>query len=58
MQTIAERNPVYRKEHAKLRGVVPERLHEGPGRWQVSLFSAGEKPKELAQLYVDDATGR
>src|SRR3954470_550898 len=57
VQRIAERNPVYRKEHAKYRGSYPNVYTKGPGRWQVSLFSAGKKPKELAQLYVDDQTG-
>jgi hypothetical protein len=31
---------------------------KGPGRWQVSWFSAGAHQKELAQAYVDDASGR
>src|SRR4051794_4442721 len=57
VQRIAERNPVYRAEHAKHRGSFPNVYPKGPGRWQVSLFSAGKKPKELAQLYVDDQTG-
>src|SRR3954452_23854694 len=57
VQRIAERNGVYRKEHAKYRGSYPNVYTKGPGRWQVSLFSAGKKPKELAQLYVDDRTG-
>src|SRR3954462_731515 len=57
VQRIAERNPVYRREHAKHRGSYPNVYTKGPGRWQVSLFSAGKKPKELAQLYVDDRTG-
>src|SRR4051812_23710831 len=57
VQRIAERNPVYRAEHAKHRGAFPNVYPKGPGRWQVSLFSAGKKPKELAQLYVDDQTG-
>jgi hypothetical protein len=57
VQAIAERNPVYKKEHAKYRGSYPNVYTKGPGRWQVSLFSAGKKPKELAQLYVDDQTG-
>jgi glycosyl transferase family 87 len=56
-QRIAERNPVYRAEHAKYRGSYPNVYTKGPGRWQVSLFSAGKKSKELAQLYVDDQTG-
>src|SRR4051794_27050675 len=57
VQRIAERNPVYRREHAKHRGSCPNVYAKGPGRWQVSLFSAAKKPKELAQLYVDDQTG-
>src|SRR3954463_9791149 len=57
VQKIAERTPVYRKEHAKHRGSYPNVYTKGPGRWQVSLWSAGKKPKELAQLYVDDQTG-
>src|SRR4051812_2466155 len=57
VQRIAERNPVYRREHAKHRGSYPNVYTKGPGRWQVSLFSAAKKPKELAQLYVDDRTG-
>ena len=31
---------------------------KGPGRWQVSWFTPGPKGKELAQVYVDDASGR
>ena len=31
---------------------------KGPGRWQVSWFSAGAKQKELLQVYIDDATGK
>jgi hypothetical protein len=57
VQKIAERNPVYVKEHRKHKGSFPNVYTKGPGRWQVSLWSAGKKPKELAQLYVDDQTG-
>src|SRR5690349_21496789 len=57
VQKIAERNPVYIKEHRKHKGSFPNVYTKGPGRWQVSLWSAGKKPKELAQLYVDDQTG-
>jgi hypothetical protein len=57
VQRIAERNPVYIKERAKHRGSYPNVYTKGPGRWQVSLWSADKKPKELAQLYVDDQTG-
>jgi hypothetical protein len=58
VQRIAERNPVYRAELAKHRGAYPNVYTKGPGRWQVSMFSRDKQPKELAQLYVDDATGR
>src|SRR3954449_901841 len=57
VEKIAERNPVYVKEHRKHRGSYPNVYTKGPGRWQGSLWSAGKKPKELAQLYVDDQTG-
>src|SRR3954468_5032729 len=57
VEKIAERNPVYVNEHRKHRGSYPNVYTKGPGRWQVSLWSAGKKPKELAQLYVDDQTG-
>ena len=36
---------------------TPNVYTKGPGRWQVSLWSAGKAPKELAQIYVDDQTG-
>src|SRR4029078_9288487 len=58
VQKIAERNPVYRTEHAKCRGSFPNVYTKGPGRWQVSLFSAGGKPKGLAPLCAHDGTGR
>jgi hypothetical protein len=35
----------------------PYEYTKGPGRWQVSWFSPGPNGKELAQVYVDDATG-
>jgi Glycosyltransferase family 87 len=57
VQRIAERDPTYRAEHAKHPGSFPNVYTKGPGRWQVSLFSKAKKPKELAQLYVDDASG-
>jgi hypothetical protein len=57
VQAIAERNPTYIAEHRKHPGSYPNVYTKGPGRWQVSLFSRDKKPKELGQLYVDDATG-
>src|SRR3954467_6030893 len=57
VQAIAQRNPTYIAEHRKHTGSYPSVYTKGPGRWQVSLFSKAKKPKELAQLYVDDASG-
>ena len=49
------------EDHAELRR-HPERrslrVHQGPGRWQVSWFSTGHRASELAQVYVDDASGK
>ncbi len=30
---------------------------KGPGQWQVSWFSSGKNQVELAQVYIDDASG-
>jgi hypothetical protein len=43
------------KRHPK---AIPYEYTKGPGRWQVSWFSAGPKQTELAQVYVDDYTGK
>src|SRR3954454_14483701 len=57
VQAIAQRNPTYIAEHRKPTRSYPNVHTKGPGRWQVSLFSRDKTPKELAQLYVDDASG-
>jgi hypothetical protein len=36
---------------------TPYEYTKGPGQWQVSWFSSGPKQVELAQAYIDDATG-
>ena len=36
---------------------MPYEYTKGPGRWQVSWFSIGHPQVELAQVYVDDASG-
>ncbi len=38
------------------RGSYPAEYTKGPGQWQVSWFTP--KGKEIAQVYVDDATGK
>jgi hypothetical protein len=57
VQAIGQRNPTYIAAHRRHPGSYPNVYTKGPGRWQVSLFSRDKQPKELAQLYVDDATG-
>jgi hypothetical protein len=41
------------------RGAHPFPYTKGPGQWQVSWFTGqGSHSREIAQVYVDDATGR
>jgi hypothetical protein len=57
-ERIAARSP---KIVDELRRHPRARVYEytkGPGRWQVSWFGAQANGPELAQVYVDDATGR
>jgi hypothetical protein len=58
VQRIAERNPRLRRARARNRGSFPNVYTKGPGRWQVSLFTRDKPAKEIAQVYVDDASGR
>jgi Glycosyltransferase family 87 len=58
VQRIAERVPKVRRARARHPGSFPNVFLKGPGRWQVSFFSRAKPPKEIAQVYVDDATGR
>ncbi|HSD81763.1 MAG TPA: glycosyltransferase 87 family protein, partial [Solirubrobacteraceae bacterium] len=39
-------------------GAAPSVFTKGPGLWQVSWFSAARPPKEIAVVYLADATGR
>lgn len=55
---VARRDPVARRIVREVRGAYPGVYTKGPGRWQVSYFSRAKPPKEVAQLYVDDATAR
>ncbi len=57
VERIAARSPAARAELRRHRQAVPYEYTKGPGQWQVSWFSAGRQPKELLQIYVDDATG-
>jgi hypothetical protein len=57
VERIATRSPVARAELRRHPGANPYEYTKGPGQWQVSWFSRGRQPKELMQVYVDDATG-
>jgi len=58
VQAIADRVGKVREERRKFKGSYPGVYTKGPGRWQVSYFSRDKPPKEIAQLYIDDASGR
>ncbi|MDQ3630121.1 MAG: hypothetical protein M3417_02345 [Actinomycetota bacterium] len=55
---IARRTDAVRRTLREVRGAYPGAYTKGPGRWQVSYFSRDKPPEEVAQLYVDDASGR
>jgi hypothetical protein len=57
VEQIAARSPKIRAELRRHPHAVPYEYTKGPGRWQVSWFSTGRHAVELAQVYVDDATG-
>jgi hypothetical protein len=58
VERIAVRAPVIRSEVRRHPDARPYEYTLGPGQWQVSWFSAPNNRKELAQAYVDDATGK
>ncbi len=58
VEKIAAANPTVRGELHRHLKLVPYEYTKGPGRWQVSWFTPGADQRELAQVYVDDATGR
>ncbi len=55
---IAARDPKISDELRRHRNLRPYEYTKGPGRWQVSWFTPGKNGKELAQVYVDDASGK
>jgi hypothetical protein len=57
VERIATRSPVARAELRRHPRATPYEYTKGPGQWQVSWFSSGRQPKELMQVYVDDASG-
>jgi hypothetical protein len=58
VQRIAARVPKIVDEVHRHPNLKPYEYTKGPGQWQVSWFTPGPKGKELAQVYVDDGTGK
>ncbi len=55
VERIAAASPVMVAELHRHPGALPYEYTKGPGQWQVSWFFDN---KEIAQVYVDDATGK
>ena len=58
VRQIAARAPAIVAELRRHPRAIPYEYTKGPGRWQVSWFSPGRSLKELAQVYVDDASAK
>ncbi len=58
VEAVAVSNPRIRDELRRHHHLVVYEYTKGPGRWQVSWFTEGTPQKEMAQVYVDDGTGR
>ncbi len=58
VERIAAQVPKIVAERRRHPTARPYEYTKGPGQWQVSWFSPGPNGKELAQVYVDDGTGR
>jgi hypothetical protein len=57
VERIAAQSPKIKDELRRHPTAIPYEYTKGPGRWQVSWFSIGHPQVELAQVYVDDASG-
>jgi hypothetical protein len=57
-ERIARADPTAVAELRRHHQAISYEYTKGPGRWQVSWFSAGANQKELLQVYVDDASGK
>jgi hypothetical protein len=57
VEKIAAATLAMRAELRRHPKAVPYEYTKGTGQWQVSWFSSGPHQVELAQVYVDDATG-
>lgn len=58
VEQIAAADPTVRAELRRHPDATPYEYTKGPGRWQVSWFSAGKNSREVIQVYIDDASGR
>jgi hypothetical protein len=58
VKRIAARAPKIVAELRRHPRAISYEYTKGPERWQVSWFSPGARPKELAQVYVGDASGK
>ena len=57
VQRIAEASLAIKAELRRHPDATAYVYTKGPGQWQVSWFSSGRHQVELAQVYIDDATG-
>jgi hypothetical protein len=58
VERIAARTPKIRAELRRHPELVSYEYTKGPGRWQVSWFTPGANQRELAEVYVDDASAK
>src|SRR5947207_12764280 len=58
VEAIAARVPKVIKARRKYPRSYPTAYLTGPVLWQASFFSRDRPPKEIAQVYIDDASGR
>ena len=58
VERIAARAPIIVAELRRHPTLIPYEYTKGPGRWQVSWFTRGTHQRELAQVYISDATGK
>jgi hypothetical protein len=56
VERLAARVPKIVDEVRRHPNLKPYEYTKGPGQWQVSWFTPGPDGKELAQVYVDDAS--
>ncbi len=57
VEQIAAATLSIKAELRKHPNAIPYEYTKGPGQWQVSWFSTGKHQVELAQVYIDDASG-